>query len=434
MSLTFDKYLAQSHKRPGHYTWLARIPFLIFALGGMLGLLTLKWYEIDQILVSGVAIALIVVYAIIVAWTPHLRIREDQLGDNCYYLGFLYTLISLAWALWKFAQFQKIEEIIANFGLALASTIVGILLRVVINQARKDVLETEQDARMMLTESMVNMRVQLNDAVIAMRAFCAQAQQITSDAIRDNAERANTALEQSVAKIGDTSEIVLKRIEQAFDEFNENSRKLNQVAGGTVKALETLIDRLEAMEPPSDLISKRIEGVMSSAEKAGSLLRERLEQDEQAIREASARMKDMEEQLKAAASWISAAGSGLAGVTEAARTSASAAQGASQKLVSLTQSLSASLVEQERAIASARASSTDQASSLLEVQKKLADEARQSLETLFGALKNHNDAMAAELERTRRMTADTGTALADMTDVLTQRVRDMRAGRPDAAE
>jgi hypothetical protein len=42
--------------------------------------------------------------------------------------------------------------------------------------------------------------------------------------------------------------------------------------------------------------------------------------------------------------------------------------------------------------------------------------------------------MAAELERTRRMAADTGNALADMTDVLTARVRAMRAGRPDAAE
>jgi len=434
MSLAFDRYLEQSQKRPGHYTWLARIPFLIFALGGMLGILALKWYEFDQVLISGVAVALIIVYAIIVAWTPQLRIREDQLGDNCYYLGFLYTLISLSWALWKFAQFQMIEEIIANFGLALASTIVGILLRVVINQARKDVLETEQDARMMLTESMVTMRVQLNDAAIAMRAFCNQTQQITGDAIRDNAERANTALEQSVSKIGDTSNIVLTRIEQAFDEFNENTKKLNQVAAGTVKALETLIGRLESMEPPSDLISKRIEGVMASAEKAGNLLRDRLEKDEQAITEAANRMKDMEERLKAAAGWISSAGIGLGAVTEAARTSANAAQSASQKLISLTEAMAASLAEQERAIAGVRANSTQQASGLLEIQKRLAEEARQSLEGLFGALRAHNDGMAAELERARRMAADTGTALADMTDTLTQRVRDMRAERPDAAE
>ena len=144
MTHAIDRHLQQSQKRPGHFTWLARIPFLIFALGGMIGIPALKWYEFDQIVVSGVAIALIIVYAIIVYWVPNLRIREDQLGDNCYYLGFLYTLISLSWALYKYAQFQSIEEIIANFGLALSSTIIGILMRVVINQARKDVLDTER--------------------------------------------------------------------------------------------------------------------------------------------------------------------------------------------------------------------------------------------------------------------------------------------------
>jgi hypothetical protein len=435
-SLDLDRHLDRSKRQPGHYTWLARIPFLVFSLGGMVGLIVLKYFVIDQFIICGVAAALILVYAVSVASIPALRIREDQLGDNCYYLGFLYTLTSLGWALYKFAQFNDIADIISNFGLALISTVVGIMARVVINQARKDVLETERDARMMLTESMVAMRVQLDDAVIALKSFCAQTQQIAGDAIRENAERANSALEQSVAKIGDTSNIVLTRIEQAFDEFNENTKKLNQVAAGTVKALEKLINRLETMEPPSDLISRRLDAVMESAEKAGNLLRERLEADERAISEAASRMKDMEERLKSAAGWISAAGSGLGGVAETSMRAVNAAEAASQKLGSLTSTMANAIAEQERLIASTRTNSELLNGALIDTQKRMAEQAKESLETLFTVLRAHNDAMAAELDRTRRMTSDTGTALADMTDRLTERVREIKSARPlgDAAE
>jgi hypothetical protein len=442
MSLAYDRHVASAQKRPAaHHVWLARTPFLVFAIGGIALLVLLKWLDVNQWVVSGMAGALILVYAAAVAFIPALRIREDQLGDNCYYLGFLYTLSSLAWALWRFSQFNDVVDIVSSFGLALFSTIVGILLRVAINQARKDILETERDARMQLTAAVDDMRIQLNHAVISLRSFCGQAQQITADAIRDNAERANTALEQSVSKVGDASSAVLARIDTAFEEFHENTTKLNQVAAGTVRALETLVTRLEQMEPPSDLISKRIEGVMAVAEQAGGLLRRRLESDERAISEASERIKEMEERLKAAAGFVAVAGSGLTGVAESSRQAVAAAEAAARKLTELTDLMTGSISLQERLAIDARTSAERLNTSVIDTQKRLADEARQSLESLFAALKAHNDAMEGELQRARRMASDTGNALADMADTLTARVQDMRdpkIGRPailgDAAE
>lgn len=75
------------------------------------------------------------------------RLRLDQLGDNCYYLGFLFTLTALSIALYDFrsAEVRSAEDgihaIIANFGVALASTIVGIALRVLLSQMREDPVE-----------------------------------------------------------------------------------------------------------------------------------------------------------------------------------------------------------------------------------------------------------------------------------------------------
>jgi hypothetical protein len=435
-TLELERRLEITQRRPGRQTWYSHAPFLVFSVGGIVLLILLKIFDVHQYATFGVAAVLIVIYGLSVGLIPALKIREDQLGDNCYYLGFLYTLTSLGWALWTFAEFNDIAEIIANFGLALTSTAVGIVARVFINQLRTDIGQAERDARMALTEAMVNFRVQLDDAVIAMRNFCAQTQQITGDAIRANAESANKALEESVARIGETSSGVLTRIEEAFEEFSGNTRKLNQVAAGTVKALETLIGRLEQMEPPSDLISKRIDVVMESAEKAGALLRERLEADEKAISEAAERMKEMEARLKSAAGWISSAGSGLGGVAETSARAVAAADAAARSLTALTTTMSSTISDQERLIEKTRANVELANSGMVEAQKRLADDARQSLDGLLGALKAHNDAMAAELERTRRMTADTGTALADMADVLVERVREVRAVRPigDAAE
>ena len=38
-------------------------------------------------------------YALLALVTKRYRLREDKVGDNIYYLGFLFTLVSLAYAL-----------------------------------------------------------------------------------------------------------------------------------------------------------------------------------------------------------------------------------------------------------------------------------------------------------------------------------------------
>ena len=57
---------------------------------------------------------------------PATKLRLDVAGDNMYYLGFLYTLSSLAVAI----TISEAEQILANFGVAISSTILGIAARV----------------------------------------------------------------------------------------------------------------------------------------------------------------------------------------------------------------------------------------------------------------------------------------------------------------
>ena len=167
-----DTLVDSAQLRPGRHVWFARIPFAVTAIGGGAVLFWMKTHGVSQLVVTAVTCALILTYAILVSFIVVLRIREDQLGDNCYYLGFLFTLFSLAWALYEFNLSNDIKSVVANFSLALGSTIVGILLRVIINQARRDVLEAERDARIELAQAVVRMRVEIDDAVLALSSFC----------------------------------------------------------------------------------------------------------------------------------------------------------------------------------------------------------------------------------------------------------------------
>jgi methyl-accepting chemotaxis protein len=232
------------------FVWLSRMPFLVAALLGGAALAVLKHYAVDQLYITASACAIIVAYWAIVATVPALRIREDQLGDNCYYLGFLFTLASLAYALYQFglagSSEGSVEQIVANFGLALGSTITGILLRVLINQARRDVLETEQDARMALADAVVRLRTEIDDAVLAMGAFCRAAQQIAGEQIGTAAKETAGVLERSVARVGDTSQAAIRQIDSAFGQFHDHAAQLNATAGATAEAMGHMLSTIES--------------------------------------------------------------------------------------------------------------------------------------------------------------------------------------------
>ena len=88
------------------------------------------------------AILLIVIYAFVSRTVHTFRLSAERVGDNCYYLGFLFTLVSLSNALYAFGYDEDvINDVISNFGIALGSTITGMLLRVMFNQMK---IEPEQ--------------------------------------------------------------------------------------------------------------------------------------------------------------------------------------------------------------------------------------------------------------------------------------------------
>lgn len=403
--------IERSQLRPGRHTWLARIPFLVAGLGGGGLLLAMKYFAVPQLEVTGAAIALILAYAAIVGWTPTLKLREDQLADNCYYLGFLYTLLSLSWALWDFTKTGSETDIVANFGLALGSTITGILLRVTINQARHDILETEADVRMELVQSVIRLRVQIDDAVLALASFHKQTEQVARDAIQRAADEAASALDTSITKVGEASSGVMERIEQAFSEFTESAQQLNTASSGTVRGLKALLTRIEKIEAPNDIVLRRLEPALTAVAAVTDRLRERLELDGQMLADAQAQSQSAAERF---AKTIDGFGALERNMSEAARQAAIAFQAVeetNEQFRKLTDETKVAVALQGTLSQTARQQS-----------EEIAKATQSQLDTVIGTFRSYNDSLAIELDRCRRMVAGTGSALADLADSLSDKL------------
>lgn len=156
-------------------------------------------------LALGVPVLIMLSYALIVH-LPALRLRDDQTGDNLYYMGFLFTLASLGVALYQFSSAGSAEQIVQAFGIAIASTIAGIALRVLFAQMRHDPIEVERDARIELAEAARRVRRELDATVIELSNFRRHTTQALNDGYKEVQAKVDEISTGLMKSIGDTVE------------------------------------------------------------------------------------------------------------------------------------------------------------------------------------------------------------------------------------
>jgi hypothetical protein len=215
---------------------------------GCIYILVAKLAGIDQFFVTFVPVAIMLTYALVIYLARSLRLRDDQSGDNLYYMGFLFTLTSLGVSLYQFSATRAAEEIVQNFGIAIASTITGVALRVVFNQMRRDPVEVERMMRLELAEAARRVRRELDSTVVEFAYHRRSAQQAATDSFRDIAEKFDEivgkfqgTLEDITAKLASPLEAASRR---SGDTLGELSKTLATTLGESAQQLGTETDRL----------------------------------------------------------------------------------------------------------------------------------------------------------------------------------------------
>ena len=162
---------------------LSALPFFAVVLVGSGYIIFSKLRGFGALEVTAVPVLIMIGYAVVLGIARLFRLRDDQSGDNLYYMGFLFTLTSLAVSLYQFSSEGSAEQIVQNFGIAIASTIAGIALRIFFNQMRRDPIEVEATARIELAEASRKVKRELESTVLEFGYFRRMAQQSITDAL-----------------------------------------------------------------------------------------------------------------------------------------------------------------------------------------------------------------------------------------------------------
>ena len=183
----------------------------------------------EKVIIVGLSLILMITYAVFITLVPATRLRLDAAADNMYYLGFLYTLTSLAVAL----TVDDTDQILANFGVAISSTLIGIAARVGLNQLRVDPHDIEAASRLELSEATSRIRSEMDDAVLQLSSFRTMNLQVLTEGYEE--------LQENIKRISDEMYSTLNEmIEKTSIPFNELAEKTSEANKKITSSLDEL--------------------------------------------------------------------------------------------------------------------------------------------------------------------------------------------------
>ena len=231
-------------------TRLDIVAFFVVLVVGIVWYFTMRALGAPQWAITLGLVAMMLAYALTVALTPRLKIRLDPAGDNAYYLGLLYTLVSMAFALYDFghqtataggvAERTAAIKIIGDFGIALATTITGIALRIVFQQMRVDPADMEGSTRIELAESAKRVKATLDSVSIEVGRLLSELQQRSSDQLKDLVDKAADTIKQFGVTSSEATKDLVRQLSEMQRESADKTASVTRALGNIAAEAEEI--------------------------------------------------------------------------------------------------------------------------------------------------------------------------------------------------
>ena len=239
--------MAKAHVREQTLDQAPTYIFFAVTLIGIAYIVLAKSVGVESLLVTIVPVALMVGYAVLIPLAPALRLRNDQTADNFYYMGFIFTLVSLGVSLFQYSSGGGVDEIIRNFGIAIASTIAGITLRIIFNMMRRDPGEIEHVSRLELADAARKVRREMDSVLYEVSHFRRTNQQMVQEMFDEVRAQIISMGESSSAAVREVSAAASGGVEgtirEALEQFS--SPQLRQQLDRSSKSIERINSRIE---------------------------------------------------------------------------------------------------------------------------------------------------------------------------------------------
>jgi hypothetical protein len=329
--------MSDKEKALASFNWIQsqRLIFVIAFLGGSVGIIVLRVLNLSVFWAVLFSFFVMLLYVLFGA-TKKYVIRPDILGDNSYYLGFLFTLVSLAYTLYGYASNEnEVDTIINNFGIALATTLIGLVFRVYFNQTKEDPAVFEKAISMSLADQassligetarirndMTTLRTSIQQSIkegvdnsmIALTQSLSSASDVYKQQLIQNSEKMNEALlsnlssfqsaiSSSNATIKDSNDVLLLAIREFKEASNLLTNQLQQYASSIqkIESVENVLSK-NLIEPLNNF-HKTVEGIEIKFKDSANSMGEVISQTNEAgklIRDLSeASLKDLSSQIQ----------------------------------------------------------------------------------------------------------------------------------------
>ena len=270
--------------------FLSGVVFFAVVAAGCAYIIFSKIRGLPALYVTSIPVLIMIGYALLLGLARFFRLRDDQSGDNLYYMGFLFTLTSLAVSLYQFSGTGTAEQIVQNFGIAIASTIAGIALRIFFNQMRRDPVEIEHTARLELAEASRKVKRELESTVLEFAFFRRATQQSIGDALEEVnillkeakdrfvvqldefAATSSKPIEEASKRSGETIEGANLRIAKALEgvskQVADESAHLTRSAAAISKSIDEVVSKLKSLQTPEQIIEVKLNPTIQGLSRA----------------------------------------------------------------------------------------------------------------------------------------------------------------------
>ncbi len=220
---------------------------------------------------------ILLLYAIIVQTSSRSQVEPETIGDNCYYLGFLFTLVSLAVTLFELGfstvQSEILREIISGFGIALTSTVIGIALRVWYFQQRSDIVARDRENQIEVQRAVREFRNALSESTVRFKQFATESVQLTVERDAKLRKSADSIIDglSSVAK--DSSRALEEIHKSVFEGTKATLAELESSVGRLTLEVDSLRQsNLDAISDFQDKVDRVLKAFETNAGKIGDVV------------------------------------------------------------------------------------------------------------------------------------------------------------------
>ena len=257
-----------SRSREGSDRVALAVAFLVGTIGGTALKVAPLPADYPAIAAAGWSAAVLFGYAVSTHLARRLRTEPETIGDNCYYLGFVFTLTSLAVTLWQISSADAgqdaLRNVISGFGVALVSTIVGIALRVWLMRMRPDLVARDREVRIELYDAIRAFKTNLSDASGLFKSYSIESVQLMAEERERMKEMSTKLLESHEQSMRQGAEVHMHALQETIATGSEKAA--SAIARAVEDALTSSTSQFEEgirgiREEVSTLISSEVEAL-----------------------------------------------------------------------------------------------------------------------------------------------------------------------------